>query len=234
MAQEQKAGLLTRRNMIKALGGALALSPVLAASEGGLKKKAKQNLKLAIMGHIYSAFPLEEAAAKIKADGFHGVILEFDFADVRFDPMTPDWEAAKRITECFGRHGIKIVGLHAYYNVVDPDAARRERGERQMRFMIANWQRLGSPIVCTGTGSLNPKSQWLELPDNYTEKTYLLCRLSLQGMAEAAEKNGALVAIEPYWRNVIDSAERAQRLFREINSPSLKLVMDVCNYYRKS
>ena len=42
-------------------------------------------------------------------------------------------------------------------------------------------------------------------------------------MAEAAEKNGALVAIEPYWRNVIDSAERAQRHFREINSPSLKL-----------
>ena len=71
---------------------------------------------------------MEEAARKIKADGFHGVIHNFVFADVRLDPLAPDWEAVRKITECFDRHGIKNVGLYGYYNVVDPDAARRERG----------------------------------------------------------------------------------------------------------
>jgi len=234
MTQDRQTGLLDRRKWLKALGGVLALPPVLAPLDAGITKKAKKNVKLAIMGHIYSGFPIEEAAQKIRADGFHGVILEFKFADVRFDPMDPNWEAARRITECFGRHGIKIIGLSAYYNVVDPDVARRERGERLMQLMIANWKRLGSPVICTATGSRNAKSQWVESPENTTEEAYLLCRSNLAKMTRAAERTGAVIAIEPYWRNIIDSAERAERLFHDLNSPSLKLAMDPANYYRKS
>ncbi len=41
------------------------------------------------------------------------------------------------------------------------------------------------------------------------------------------------MSIEPYWRNVIDSVERTERLFRDVASPGLRLVMDPCNYPRK-
>ncbi len=33
---------------------------------------------------------------------------------------------------------------------------------------------------------------------------------------------------------MIGSVERTERLFREIQSPALKLVMDPCNYFRKA
>lgn len=233
MAQDHRPALFDRREWLKAACGALALAPTIAPAGEGIKEKARKNLKLAIFGRTYSSFPVEQAAQRIKADGFRGVALDFDFADVRFDPMAPNWEAAKKITRCFEKQGIKIAGLTSYYNVVDPDVSRRERGENHMLFMIANWKRLGSPIIATGTGSLNPKSEWLESPENATEKAYLQCRSSLQKLAIAAEKTGAIVAIEPYWRNVIDSVERTERLFREVNSSSLRLVMDPCNYYRK-
>jgi sugar phosphate isomerase/epimerase len=50
-------------------------------------------------------------------------------------------------------------------------------------------------------------------------------------LAKAAKKHGAVISIEAYWRNVIDSIARANRMLQDV--PSLKLVMDPCNYYRK-
>jgi len=177
--------------------------------------------------------PVAEAARRIKADGFTSVVTNFVFADARFDPLAPDWKAAAAIVDAFEGNRIRIASLFGYYNVVDPVPARRARGEARIHALIANWKRLGCRIVSTATGSFNPKSEWLESPENATEAGYLQCRSAMEKLARTAEKAGAIVAIEPYWRNVISSIERAERLFREVNSPALKLVMDPCNYFRK-
>jgi len=225
--------MLTRRDWLKAVGAGVLGTQAFGAGENDLKAKARKNVKLAIFTGLYSRLPLEEAARRIKADGFRAVVLEYAFADVRFNPMSPDWEVAKKITDCFDRVGIKIVGLFGYYNVVDPDPARRKRGEARMEMLIANWKRLGSPVISTETGTFNPKSEWLESPKNATEEGYIECRSAFEKLARAAEKTGAIISIEPYWRNIIDSAARTERLLREVNSPALKLVMDPCNYFRK-
>jgi sugar phosphate isomerase/epimerase len=209
-------------------------APLAGWAADDLRAKAKKNLKLAIFTGVYAGLPLEEAARKIKAGGFSGVVLEGTFADVRFDSFSPDWEAANKITRCLERNGIKVVGLYGYYNVVAPNPETRKRGEQQMQFLIENWKRLGSNNISTETGSLNPKSEWDDSPENATETAYQQCRASLEKFARLAEKTGAVVSIEPYWKNVIGSAERAERLFRDVQSPALKLVMDPCNYFRKA
>ncbi len=223
----------TRRDWLKAMGVFLAATPVFGAAQGGLRAKAKKNLKLAVFTGVYSGLPVADAAKRIKDEGFGAVIQEYVFADVRFNPQQPDWEAARKIQAQFARCDIKTVGLYGYFNVVDPDPAKRKQGETRMEFLIENWKRLGSPIVATETGTLNAKSEWLESPENLTEQGYLQCRTALEKLARKAEQSGAVVAIEPYWRNIIDSARRAERLFREVHSPSLKLIMDPCNYFRK-
>jgi sugar phosphate isomerase/epimerase len=205
-----------------------------ASAADDAKTKAKKNLKLGIMSGVYAGLKLEEAAQRIKADGFSSVVTDYTFADVRFDPQAPDWEAAKKIVAAFDRQGIRIAGIFGYYNVVDPDPEKRKRGEARMELLIANWKRLGCPNISTETGTLNPKSDWLTTPENATEKAYLECRAALQKLAKAAEKTGAIISIEPYWQNVIDSIERTARLLREVPSPALRLVMDPCNYYRKT
>jgi sugar phosphate isomerase/epimerase len=178
--------------------------------------------------------PVAEAAQRIRADGFHSAVLEYEFADVRFDPLAPDWNAASKITAAFASAQIRIAALFAYYNIVDPDAARRQRGEQRMRAVLTNWKRLGSPIVCTETGTLNEKSEWAESPENYTDAAYAKCRDVIADLAGHARTAGATLAIEVYWRNVIDSAARAEKLFHDVASPALQLVMDPCNYYRNS
>jgi sugar phosphate isomerase/epimerase len=230
----EQTTMLSRRDCLKLAGAAALATPLTGRAAEDLRARAKKNLKLAIFTGVYAGLPLEEAARRIKADGFSGVALEGNFADVRFDPLAPDWEAAKKITSALDRNGLKVVGLYGYYNVVAPDAEKRQRGEQRMQFLIENWKRLGSNNISTETGSLNPESEWSDSPENATEAAYQQCKASLEKFAKLAEKTGAVISIEAYWKNVIGSAERAQRLFRDIPSPALKLVMDPCNYFRKA
>jgi sugar phosphate isomerase/epimerase len=227
-------GLLSRRDCLKLAGAATLAVPLAGWAADDLKARAKKNLKLAIFTGVYAGLPLEEAARRIRADGFSAVVLEGIFADVRFVPLAPDWQAADRMTGCLARNGIRVVGLYGYYNVVAPNPQIRQRGEQRMQFLIENWKRLGSPNISTETGSLNPQSEWNDSPENATEAAYQQCRASLEKFARMAEKTGAIISIEPYWKNVIGSVERTERLFRDIPSPALKLVMDPCNYFRKA
>ena len=229
-----ETGLLSRRDCLKLAGAAALATPLAGWAADGLKAKAKQNLKPAIFTGVYAGLPLEEACKRIKADGFSGVVLEGNFADVRFDPFAPDWQAMDKMAGCLDRNGIKVVGLYGYYNVVAPNPENRRRGEQRMQFLIENCKHLGSNNISTETGSLNPQSEWDDSPENATEAAYQRCRASLEKFARMAEKAGAVISIEPYWKNVISSAERAERLFRDVQSPALKLVMDPCNYFRKA
>jgi hypothetical protein len=68
------------------------------------------------------------AICRIRADGFSNVLTNFAFADIRFDPWSTDWEAAKKITSCFERHGVRIAALYGYYNVVDQNSAPGRTG----------------------------------------------------------------------------------------------------------
>jgi sugar phosphate isomerase/epimerase len=227
---------MNRRDWLKTTGAALGILgvPVMqAAADTDLRARARKNLRLCIMSTVYADLPLDEAARQIQADGFHGVVTDFNFADIRFDPLEPDWAAAGKVVSTLERNGVEIVGLFGYYNVVDPDVRRRKLGEARMNALLASGQRLGCSLVSTETGTFNSHSEWEDSPENQTEAAYRQCRAALARHARTAEKHGAVVAIEPYYRNVIGTIDRAERLIREVNSPALRLVMDPCNYFRK-
>ncbi len=224
---------LPRRDWLKAAAVACFAAPAVAAEETDWQAKARRNLRLGVYSGVYAGLPLAEAAARIRDEGFRSVLCNYQFADVRFDPLAPDWKAARKITGALERHGIEVSAVFGYVNPVDPVPERRKRGEARMQTLLANGKRLGCRNVSTGTGSFNPKSQWRGAPENATEQGYLACRETLERWAGAAEKAGAVVSIEPYWRNTINSIDRAERLFDEVPSPALKLVMDPNNYFRK-
>ena len=222
---------LNRRDWLRITGATALGLPLAASSASDPRARARKNLKLGVFTGVYASLPLEEAARHIAADGFQGVVLEYGFADVRFDPWAPDWDKARLIMRTLAKHRLKIAGLFGYYNLVDPDPARRQRGEQRLQVLIENWKHFGCPIISTETGTLNAKSEWLESPENGTEQAYQECRAALEKLTKAARKTGAVISIEPYWRNVIDSIARARRVVQDV--PGLKLVMDPCNYFRK-
>jgi sugar phosphate isomerase/epimerase len=237
---EPSATAMGRRDWLRVAAATVAASqfpllarPTCGAEDASLRAKAKKNVKLGVHTGPYVTLPLAEAARRIQAEGFTSVLTEYTFADVRFDPLAPDWQAAAKIVRTLEQHGIQIAAIFGYVNVVDPLPERQKRHEARMTCLIQNWKQLGCPNVSTETGTFNITSDWVDAPENATEAGYQKCRAAMEQLARMAEKAGAVVSIEPYWRNVIDSVDRAERLFRDIQSPGLRLVMDPCNYPRK-
>jgi sugar phosphate isomerase/epimerase len=222
-----------RRDCLKALAAGLVAAQASSLQAGPLLDKAKKNIRLGIDGGVYARFPVEEAASRIKDAGFRSVLCSYSFADARLDPLANDWGPAKKIVTAFEKHGITIAAAFGYANLIDPNSARLEREKARMHALLQNWKRLGCNNISTETGTYNESSPWMDSPENFTEKGYLAARDALAKLARDAEKFGAVISIEAYWRNCISSIERAERLFREVDCPALKLVMDPCNYYRK-
>jgi sugar phosphate isomerase/epimerase len=225
--------VVSRRAWLGAAAAAAVAGATAPAWAADVRTKARQNFRLGVAGQVYAHLPLAEAARRMQADGFCAVLSDYRYADVRFDPLAPDWPSAEKIVTTLERHGILICAMHAYYNVVDPDARRRQIGEARMEALLKHWKRLGCAVVSTETGTFNTRSEWAESPENDTEEGYRKCRAAIERWVRLAEKTGAVVSIEPYWRNVIGTIDRAERLLRELSSPSLKLVMDPCNYFRR-
>ena len=228
---------LTRRGLMQAaLGAGLGLAgPSIARAQNNseLRARARRNLKIGIMSSVYADLPVDEAARQIKADGFSNVVCDFAFADVHFNPLDPDWAAARKVVRALERAGIEIVSLFGYYNVVDPDLQKRKLGAARIEALLSSGDRLGCRLVSTETGTFNSHSEWESDPENQTEQGYLQCKSALEKHARLAEKHGGVLAIETYYRNIIGTIDRAERLFREVKSPALRLVMDPCNYFRK-
>jgi sugar phosphate isomerase/epimerase len=238
LTREQNASIpLSRRAWLEGAAvaglGLAAPSIIKAVAGPELRARAKKNLKLGIMSTVYADLPLDKAAHQIKSDGFSGVVTDFSFADVHFNPLEPDWAAARKIVTTLERAGVQIVGLFGYYNIVDPDLRKRKLGAARMEVLLSNWKRLGCPLVSTETGTFNSQSEWQEAPENQTEPGYRQCRAVFEKHALTAEKHGAVLSIEAYYRNIIGTIDRAERLFHEVKSPALRLVMDPCNYFRK-
>src|SRR5512135_2463220 len=95
---------LNRRDWLRMTGAAALGLPLAAAAAPDLRARARKNLKLGVFTGVYASLPLEEAARRMAADGFRGVVLESAFADVRFDPWAPDWDKARLITHTLAKH----------------------------------------------------------------------------------------------------------------------------------
>lgn len=223
---------MSRRCCLKIAAGAAVGAWACEAEAKHLWTKARKNFRLGIFTNVYRGLTLDEAAARIKADGFRSVITSFSFADVRFNPAAPDWDAVAKVRAALDREGLAVAGLYGYYNMVAPDAELRRKGRERMEFLLANWKRFGSPHVTTETGTYTTKGDPVDSPKNASEEGYQDLKQEMAGLVKLAEQNGAIVNIEVSHRQVIGTVDRAERLLREIPSPSLQVTLDPANFYR--
>ncbi len=162
---------------------ALSSAGLHASEDPDLRAKARKNFKLGIMSSVYADLPVEVAARQIRADGFGCVVCDFAFADIHFNPLEPDWSAARKAVTALERAGIELVSLFGYYNVVDPDVNRRKLGAARIEALLAAGDQLGCRVVSTETGTFNSHSEWESAPENQTEQGYLQCRAVLEAHA---------------------------------------------------
>jgi sugar phosphate isomerase/epimerase len=179
----------------------------------------------------YYPYGLVETARKIRAHGFNTVQLDLSFKDMDLSTSAISGETCRMIAATFRDHNLPICAISGYTNLIDPDLDARRAKLDHLKAIIRHARDMGSPYVISETGTYNTESDWQDDPRNHSEEGYAICRDVIADLSQTAYDHGAVFCLETYVNNVIGSVEETQRLFADVASPGLGLLMDPTNYF---
>lgn len=179
----------------------------------------------------YYPYDLETTAKKIREHGFNTVQLDLHFKDMDLSAGQITKEKAKKVSDTFRDHDLPISAISGYTNIVHPDEEHRRQNVEYLKEIIRNARNFGSKYVISESGTFNPDSEWDHDPHNRTEDAYEQVRDVLAELAQEAYDHGATFLLETYVNNVIGSVRETVRVFNDIRTPGLELLMDPTNYF---
>lgn len=179
----------------------------------------------------YFPYELKKTCEVIRAHNFNTVQLDLHFKDMDLSTGNITEEKCKMIRETFRDHHLPVAATSCYTNIVHPDAERRKQLLTHFKEVLAHAQHLGSPFVCSETGTFDTESDWVHHPKNKTEEGWDDCRAVIADLAQHAYDHGAVFLLETYVNNVVGSVEETLRMFAEVDHPGLGLIMDPTNYF---
>ena len=179
----------------------------------------------------YFPYDLETTAKTIRGLGFNTVQLDLHFKDIDLSAGQITDDKAKRVRDTFRDNNLPICGISGYTNIVHPDLDERKRRLDYLKEIIRNARKFGTPYVISESGTFNTESDWSPDPRNSTEEGYDAAREVLTDLAQTAYDHGSVFLLETYVNNVIGSLEETVRIFDDIKSPGIELLMDPTNYF---
>jgi len=180
----------------------------------------------------YFPYTLEESIEKINNLGFSTIQLDLAFKGMDFStPESITSEKCKTIRDSFRDANLPICCISGYTNIIHPDKTERKRRLDYLKAIIRNARNLGSPYVVSETGTYNTESDWVHDPKNKTEEGWEEARKVTEALANDAYNHDAVFLVENYVNNVIGSVDDILRMFSEISSPALGLMLDPTNYF---
>ncbi|MDF2441958.1 MAG: hypothetical protein JWR01_161 [Subtercola sp.] len=179
----------------------------------------------------YFPYDLETTARTIRGLGFNTVQLDLHFSDMDLSAGQITDEKAKRVRNTFRDHDLPISAISGYTNIVHPDLDERKRRVDYLKEIIRNARKFGTPYVISESGTFNSESDWVHDDKNKTEEGYDTARDVIADLAQTAYDHGSVFLIETYVNNVIGSTRETVRLFNDVRSPGLELLMDPTNYF---
>lgn len=179
----------------------------------------------------YFPYGLRETASKIRQLGFNTIQLDVGFKDMDLNHL--DDAKCKAIRDTFRFYNLPICCISGYTNLVHPNLEIRTERINRLKMIIKHANKLGSPYVISETGTFNPDSDWVHHPRNKTEEGYSECREIIRELVEYAAQYNVFFCVESYVNNVIGTVDETLRLFKELNHPNLKLLMDPTNYFNE-
>jgi sugar phosphate isomerase/epimerase len=135
------------------------------------------------------------------------------------------------VTTAANEAGVSIAAVSATYNMIHPDGAVRERGRKSLEVIAAAARTMGTRLLTLCTGTRDPDDQWRKHADNDTPEAWRDLLASMEAAIAVADRHDVDLGVEPEHANVVDSAPRARRLFEELQSPRLKIVLDPANLF---
>lgn len=127
-------------------------------------------------------------------------------------------------------HGLKVVALSGYQNLVSPDPSHRAKGIDILEHYLDIAPFFpDSTGLATETGTRNPENQWKGHPDNLTTESWEEMLTVLKPLGEKAKSAGTRILIEGYVENIVRTADDITRLKADVDMEAFGFVMDPFN-----
>ena len=187
-------------------------------------------LRLGIRFHDTAEVPFEERVKAAEGQGFSCVHIALSkIKDIPSDISALTSGYANYLKENFDKAGLSVAVLGNYLNLCDPDPDRLsgilKKYEAHIRF--ASYLRAG--VVGTETGAPNSSYDCSDREAVRSEEAYTAFRENVKKVISYAEHYGVTFAIEPVYKHIIYSPERARRLLDEVASENLRIIFDPVN-----
>ncbi|MCR5805906.1 MAG: sugar phosphate isomerase/epimerase [Oscillospiraceae bacterium] len=186
-------------------------------------------MQLGIRLHDGEKLPVEELLPIIKSRGFKcaHIALSKSCKDIPGDPAALTPGLAMYLRKQFAENDIDIAVLGCYLNLADPDKERLAENTGKYLAHIRFASLMGCGVVGTETGA--PNSEYRFVPECRSEEALATFIKNLRPVVGYAEKMGVILAIEPVYKHIVYSPERARIVLDTINSPNLQIIFDPVN-----
>ena len=186
-------------------------------------------MRIGIRAHDVAYAPLNELIPNIHNQGFHCMHIALSKSIKEFKPgvetMTPG--LAMYIKELCAENKVDIAVLGCYLNLCNPNPEKHKEIVEKYKAHIRFASILGCGVVGTETGAVNEEYKYE--PANHSEEALQCFIDNLRPIVKYAEQFGVIVAIEPVWKHIVYTVERARKVLDEIDSPNLQLIFDPVN-----
>jgi sugar phosphate isomerase/epimerase len=188
-------------------------------------------MRLGVMTSVLPRPTIEAVAEAVSNAGLRAVQLNLDSAGLDALPAELERDTARRIGDAFRHQGVEVSALSGTFNALHPDREWRRECIQRAGLLAERCDLLGTRVITLCTGTRHPTNMWRHHPDNARPDAWAEMVETMRALARHGEATGVDLAFEPEVVNVVDSAEKAERLIEEVGSPRLRLVMDPANYF---
>ena len=172
---------------------------------------------------------MEKRAQTAREEGFTCVHLAYSkvIKGYTFDDCALTEGLAKYTKRVFEGQGLDVAVLGCYLNLAYPDPEKLKEIQSRYYGHLRVASLLGAGVVGTETGA--PNAQYKMDANTHSEEALDTFIRGLEPVVERAEKYGVTMAIEPVWKHIVYSPDRAVKVLEAIQSPNLRIIFDPVN-----
>jgi sugar phosphate isomerase/epimerase len=192
----------------------------------------EKRMRLGIVGMLpgdFRTFTKTQMAA-LRALTFTGFGFHLN-GDAVFDITTAD---CRHYHQLMAGEGLDLAQFAITYNdcLFHPDQALRARAIVKINRGTEIAAQLGAQAFLLRPGGLNPAGPWAPHRDNHRPENTARLVETLKPIAQKAEQEGVLLALETHAVSVMDPPEKCRAIIEAVGSNHLRLIMDAVNHFQ--
>ena len=184
----------------------------------GVYRNGGYIMRIGIRAHDVAYAPLDELIPNIHKQGFHCMHIALTKSIKEFKPgvetMTPG--LAMYIKELCAENKVDVAVLGCYLNLCNPNPEKHKEIVEKYKAHIRFASILGCGVVGTETGAVNEEYKYE--PANHSDEALQCFIDNLRPIVKYAEQFGVIVAIEPVWKHIVNTVERARKVLDAIGA----------------